>query len=74
MDSIESILDRHFPAQLDLGNDPMAGLASLKDKLKSRLPGDSTIEITMLMNSVVLTVWSQSDRKKYTRTALAKAS
>ena len=73
MDSIESILERHFPANLDLGKDQMAGLAKLKETLKAKLPGDTTIEITMLMNSVVLTVWSQADRQKYTRTSLTKA-
>jgi hypothetical protein len=62
---VDTILDTHFVAVSN--TDPMQRLAEIKSTLKRKLPPDSTIELTMLMNSVVLNVYVPGDRR-YVRT------
>lgn len=58
MESIEQTLTRIFPAQLTQSTEvSMAQLSDLKKSLKAQLPPESMVELTILMNSILLNAY-----------------
>ncbi len=66
MESVDQTIDRVFPKVFPVRERcTMEDLATMKTNLKRSLPPDSTVELTLLMNTICLSVWVPGEGNKW---------
>lgn len=75
METITQLLDREFPKELEVTAEvTMEHLATMKIALKTLLPPDSLVELSLVMNVVLLTVFVSGENKTYRRTCTIRSA